>query len=121
MSKPEDNPAFPFLEKIEKRDFKKKGFIAQVKEFMELTKGGAIPQAMACKMLGISRQRMHQLFKKEEMNPGTGIKSYRFSAAPNLVLVSVDDVDRHLALKAKYPNGGHQNKLEKEQQAKALA
>ena len=121
MSQPEDNPAFPFLEKIEKKEFKKKGFIAQVKEFMELTQGGAIPQAMACKMLGISRQRMHQLFKKEEMHPGTGIKSYRFSAAPNLVLVSCEDVDRHLELKAKYPNGGHQAKLEQQEHAKTLA
>jgi len=121
MSKLEDNPAFPFLEKIEKKSFEKKGFIAQVKEFIQLTQGGAIPQAMACKMLGISRQRMHQLFKKEEMNPGTGIRAYRFAAAPNTVLVSVEDVDRHLALKSKYPNGGYQNQLEKESQAKTLA
>lgn len=121
MSEPEDNPAFPFLEKIEKRDFKKKGFLAQVKEFWAVTQGGAIPQAMACKMLGISRQRMHALFKKEEIKPGTGIRAYRFSAAPNTVLVNVEDVERHMAMKKKFPQGGYQSQIAQEEEARNRA
>lgn len=116
-----DEPAFPFLDKVPKKEPKKRGFITQVKDFFKVTEGGAIPQPLACKILGISRQRMHQLIKKEELHPGTGIKAYKFAAAPNVVLVSLEDVDRHHALKAKYPNGGHQAKLEQEEHARTVA
>ena len=107
MPKQEDTPAFDFLDKVEKKSFKKKGFITQVKEFFKATEGGAIPQPLACKILGISRQRLHQLIKKEEQFPGTGIKAYRFDAAPNVVLVSMEDVDRHHEIQMKAPNGGY--------------
>jgi len=116
-----DEPTFEFLDDVPKKEVKKRGFIDQVKDFFKVTEGGAIPQPLACKILGISRQRMHQLIQKEELHPGTGIKAYRFAAAPNTVLVSVEDVDRHHALKKKYPKGGHQAKLEQEAHAKSLA
>lgn len=98
-----DEPTFDFLDDVPK---KKKGFIDQVKDFFKITEGGAIPQPLACKILGISRQRMHQLIKKEELHPGTGIKAYRFAAAPNTVLVSVEDVDRHHARQQEYKKEG---------------
>lgn len=112
-----DEPTFDFLEDVPK---KKRGFITQVKDFFKATEGGAIPHALGCKILGISRQRMHQLMKKEELHPGTGIRAYRFSAAPNLVLVSVEDVDRHHAQQQKTPKGGalsHQTHREEAKQA----
>ena len=112
-----DEPTFDFLEDVPK---KKRGFITQVKDFFKATEGGAIPHALGCKILGISRQRMHQLIKKEELHPGTGIKAYRFAAAPNTVLVSVEDVDRHHALKVKYPNGGYQAQLAQEEHAEKV-
>ena len=102
----DNEPAFPFLDKVEKKTLKKKGFISQVKEFMKITQGGAIPQPLACKILGISRQRMHQLIKKEKEQPGTGIRAYRFSAMPNVVLINAEDVDRHHARQQEYKKEG---------------
>ena len=107
MASPEDTPPFDFLDKVEKKTIKKKGFISQVKEFMKITQGGAIPQPLACKILGISRQRMHQLIQKEEKFPGTGIRAYRFSAMPNTVLINAEDVDRHHARQQEYKREGY--------------
>ncbi len=63
------------------------GLIAQVKRFWKETDGGAIPVALAAKILKCSPQGIYKYIKNGK------IRGHRFN---NTVLVSVQDVERLL-------------------------
>lgn len=104
MSAP-DNTKFEFYDALPVKE-KKRGFIQQLRDYFEETEGGAIPCSVACTLLGVSRQRVHELIKREEDKPGTGLRAYRFACAPKTVLVNAKDVDRFAEERAKRPKGG---------------
>ena len=62
----------------------RKGLIAQVREFWKETDGGAIPVALAAKILKCSPQGIYKYIKNGK------IRGHRFN---NTVLVSVRDVE----------------------------
>ena len=65
----------------------KEGLISQVKRFWKETDGGAIPVALAAKILKCSPQGIYKYIKNGK------IRGHRFN---NTVLVSVQDVKRLL-------------------------
>ena len=100
-----DDAKFEFYDELPVRK-KKRGFIQQLRDYFEQTQGGAIPAAVAKTLLGVSRQRIHELIEREKNFPGTGLRAYRFDCAPGTVLVNAEDVDRFAEERAKRPKGG---------------
>ena len=105
MSAP-DNTKFEFYDSLPVKE-KKKGFINQLRDYFDKTEGGAVPAAVAGALLGISRQRVHELITREKEKPGTGLRAYRFDCAPGTVLVNAKDVDRYAEERARRPKGGN--------------
>ena len=79
-----------FAKDLEK---KPKSFIAQVKEFFTETDGGAIPVSAAAVALGVSRQRVAELIKKELEEEGSGLRAKKFNKT---VLVYISDIELSL-------------------------
>ena len=86
------------------------GFIASVKAFWKATDGGAVPVSLAAKMCGISRQRVHQLIKKELDQEGTGLRACKFN---DKILVYVKDIEAYWD-RPKDIGGYHAHKAQKE-------
>lgn len=101
-----DDTKFEFYDSLPVKE-KKKGFIKQLRDYFDQTEGGAVPAAVAGALLGISRQRVHELILREQEKPGTGLRAYRFDCAPKSVLVNAKDVDRFAEERAKRPKGGN--------------
>ena len=72
---------------------KPKSFISQVKDFWKETDGGAIPVSAAAAALGVSRQRVAELIKKELLEEGAGLRAKKFN---NTVLVYISDIEKRL-------------------------
>ena len=80
----------PFAKQLET---KPKSFISQVKEFMQETDGGAIPVSAAAVALGVSRQRVDELIRKELEVEGSGLRAKKFNKT---VLVFINDIEKRL-------------------------
>ncbi len=77
---------FSFLADTPQRKTRE-GLIAQVKRFWKETDGGAIPVALACKILKCSNQTIYKYIKNGKL------RGHRFNQT---ILVSVQDVERLL-------------------------
>jgi hypothetical protein len=89
---------------------KPKSFISQVKDFWKETDGGAIPVAAAAAALGVSRQRVAELIKKELLEEGSGLRAKRFNKT---VLVYISDIEKRLDM-PKNKGGYQQHKARQE-------
>ena len=79
----EEKTEFEFMDQVPVRE-RKKGLFAQVREMM--AEGGVIPVNWACKMMGVSRQRVHELIKNNDLR---GVRA----ADTNIVCLYLREVE----------------------------